>query len=247
MAEKIDGIFHETKQIEAGTMGTKRSHDASHDLHYYAKSNEKDEVILYYLKPDGSATALEVDKLPRAEFNKRFKPTPDEKFAPKSEEQKKKEEAEAKVAIAEKHVEKEEHNAAAFEYGQAIKKDGKNLKAHLGKGKAHMALGDVEKAKESFQNLSEIDSLYDKDNKHVFNEYGIQLRRGKMYDLAIDNYNKAIAIDPDDEALYFNAGRAYYEADMQKEAVEHLEKAMALKSDFEEARLLHAAISKKGV
>jgi tetratricopeptide (TPR) repeat protein len=242
--QKIDGIFHEVKQISAGTMGTARTHDAAHELHYYCKSNAKGEVVLYYLKPDGTATAIEMETVPRESFDARFKPTEAGKFGPKSDDDRKKEEAGKKVAMAEGHLERKEFNAAAFEFGQAIKKDDKNLRAHLGKGKAHLALGEHDKAKESFQNLAQIDTLYEEENKHLFNEYGIELRRGKMYELAIENYEKAISIDPTDEALYFNMARAYYEAGQPAEAGTFLKKALEIRPDFREAKLLHDAIAK---
>ncbi len=243
MAEEIDGIFHEVKQIEAGTMGTARKHATTHELHYYCKS-DGDEIVLYFLKPDGTKTAMEMNRISKETFYADFKPTPAERFEQKSEEQKKKEDAEAKVSTAEKHLEKEEYHAAAFEFGQAIKQDSKNLKAHLGKGKAHMELGETDKAKESFDKLSEIDELYTEENKHIFNEYGIELRRGKMYDTAIENYKKAISIDANDSALYFNISRAYLEKGEKEEGLINLRKALELKPDFKEAKMLFLATTK---
>jgi len=247
MADQIKGIYYESKAMEVGTMATKRVHEAEHDLHYYCKSNSKGGVTLYFLKADGAPTAIEAETIEREEFDRRFRDcsTHDCQLKPRSVEDKRKEAAEAKVSVGQCHLEKKEYHAAAFEFGHASKLDGKNLQAHLGKGKAHMGLGEVDQAKESFQKMSQIDTLYDLENKHIFNEYGIELRRGEMYDLAIENYQKAISIDPEDEALYFNIARAYKESDREAEAVKNLEKALSLKPDFREARMLRDAIVKK--
>lgn len=244
---EIKGIFFEHKQISAGTMGTSRVSNDSHELHYYLKSNPKGEVDVFYLKPDGEPTAIVMESVTMDEFKARFFDCSTHKceFQPKTEEEIIEEKANDRVSIAEQHLDKNEFHAAAFEFGQAVKVDEKNLKAHLGKGKAHMELGQVEEAKESFGKLSEIDSLYEKENKHLFNEYGIELRKGEMYDMAIENYQKAISIDPDDEALHFNVGRAYHEKGDLKEAIASLNKALSIDPDFKEAKMLLAAMTKQ--
>lgn len=245
--EKIDGIYYETKKIEAGTMATRRVSNEEQTIHYYSKSNDSGEIDLFLVKPDGSTTAIVLESIEPEEFHKRFKDCSTHKceFQPRTEEDIVKEKAEKSALIGEQHMEQKEFNAAAYEFGQAVKVDETNLKAHLGKGKAHMELGDVDQAKESFEKLSEIDSLYDEENKHIFNEYGIELRKGKMYDLAIENYQKALSIDKDDEALYFNIARAYHGKGEVEGATENLKKALEINPDFQEAKLLYNVLSKE--
>lgn len=244
--DKINGVYYERKKMEAGTMATKRTHDTPHDLHYFCKSTPEGEVALYFLRPTGQATSMIMDTISREAFDSKFKDCSTHKceLKPVSDEDKKKEAAEAKVSMGQHHLDKEEYNAAAFEFGQALRKDETNLKAHLGKGKAHLSLGDVEEAKKSFENMSKIDDLYEKDNKHIFNEYGIELRRGKMYDMAIENYKKAISIDDKDEALYFNMARAYQEKGETQDAIKNLDKALKIEPDFMEAKALQGALKK---
>lgn len=244
--ETINGVYYESKQIEAGTMGTRRTHEAAHDLHYYAKTNAQGDIDLLYLKPDGTPTAMVMETISVEDFKVRFKDCASHvcELKPKSEEDKKKEASLKKTAVGKLHLDKKEYNAAAFEFGQAIKVDAENLDAHLGKGKAHIGLGEVDKARETFANMSKIDSLYDKENKHLFNEYGIELRKGKMYDMAVENYKKAMEIDTDDEVLHFNLARAYQESGKLDDAVESLKKALSLKPDFNEAKLLLNAMTK---
>jgi len=242
MAENIDGIYHESKEIAAGTMGTARTHAGAHDLHYYCKSLDSGEIALFMLKPNGTRTNLELERVTPEEFDVRFKPTKEGHFAEPTKEDRAKAEAAKQVNVAQAHLEREEYNAAAFEFGQAIKKDKKNLHARLGKGKAHLQLGEHDKAKEAFEGLADIDELYEKENKHIFNEYGIELRKGELYDTAIENYNKAISLDPEDPALYFNLARAYKEKGETTEATKNLKKALELKPDFNEAKALLSSL-----
>ncbi len=245
--EPVSGVFYERKKLETGTMATRRIQKKPLDLHYFCKSTpEGNEVALYLLKPTGEPTSIVMETVSRETFDLRFKDCSTHKceLKPVSEEGRKKEAAEAKVGVGQRHLDHKEYHAAAFEFGQAVKYDDQNLKAHLGKGKAHMSLGEVDKARESFEKISKIDDLYETENKHIFNEYGIELRRGELYDLAIENYKKAISIDAEDEALYFNISRAYMENGRMEEAVGGLEKALSINPDFKEAKMLLDAIKK---
>src|SRR3989338_10431823 len=87
-----------------------------------------------------------------------------------------------------------------------------------------------------FLKVSQTEALFEEENKHVFNEFGIDLRKNGMYDEAIGNYEKAISIDPKDENLYYNLGRAYKETGDYKTAYEKVKKALELKPDFKEAQ-----------
>ena len=93
-----------------------------------------------------------------------------------------------------------------------------------------------EQAKQIFKKLSQTEALFEQENKHIFNEFGIDLRKNGMYDEAIGNYEKAISIDPKDENLYYNLGRAYKETGDYKTAYEKVKKALELKPDFKEAQ-----------
>lgn len=234
---KISGTYYERKILQMGTGGTHKVSTDHHDLHYFAKDNAKGEVDICYLKPDGSPSPIVAESITREEFAVRFKDcgTHECDLRKKTPEEKKAAAVEEKVRKGEGHLEKKEYNSATFEFGQALKADDKRLDAHLGKGQAHLALGEVDKAKEHFEKMASIDTLYNEDNKHTLNDLGITLRRGGMFEEAIRNYQKAAAMDPADEALHFNMGRAYKEWGKTAEAREALQKALAIKPDFKEA------------
>ncbi len=220
-----------------GTAGTHKVTSDHHDLHYFANNNAKGEVDICYLKPDGTPSAIVAESITGEDFAARFKDcsTHECDLRKKTPEEKKAAAVDEKVRKGEEHLEKKEYNSATFEFGQALKADDKRLDAHLGKGQAHLALGEEDKAKEHFEKMASIDTLYNENNKHTLNELGITLRKSGMFEEAIRNYQKASAMDPADEALNFNMGRAYKEWGKTAEAREALQKALAIKPDFQEA------------
>lgn len=236
-SEKISGIYYERKVLQMGTAGTHKVSTNQSDLHYFARDNAKGEVDICYLKPDKSPSPIVAESITREAFALRFKDcgTHECDLRQKTPEEKKTALAEEKVRKGEEHLEKKEYNSATFEFGQALKVDNKSLDAHLGKGQAHLALGEVDKAKEHFEKMAAIDTLYNEDNKHTLNELGITLRRSNMFEEAIRNYQKAAEMDPLDEALHFNIGRAYKEWGKTAESREALQKALTIKPDFKEA------------
>jgi len=144
--------------------------------------------------------------------------------------------AEKHVELGEAHYENRQFFSAEREFNKALDLNEKDLKANLGKGKSLYARGEKKEAKEIFNQISQMDDLYEKENKHIFNEFGIELRKRNLHDEAVSNYVKALAIDPEDPILYYNLGRVYYEKKDREESIEQLTKALALKEDFQEAR-----------
>ena len=192
---------------------------------------------MYYLKPDSTPTAIVVETVTKEDFEKRFQDCSTHacEFKKKTAEEKKDEAAQKKIQLGEKHMEKKEFNAATFEFGQALKVDNQNLNAHFGKGKAHMALGETDKAKEHFKEMAHNEDLYTEEHKHIFNELGITLRHNGMFEEAVSNYKKALDIDTNDEAIYFNMARAYKEWGKPSEALANIQKAIKLNPGFTEA------------
>jgi tetratricopeptide (TPR) repeat protein len=144
--------------------------------------------------------------------------------------------AEKHVDLGEEHYENRQFFSAEREFNKALALNEKDLKANLGKGKSLYARGEKKEAKKIFAQLSQMDDLYEKENKHIFNEFGIELRKRNLHDEAVSNYVKAIAIDPGDPVLFYNLGRVFYEKKDREESIEQLTKALTLKEDFKEAR-----------
>lgn len=154
--------------------------------------------------------------------------------------------AEEHVKNGEKHLEKREFYTAEREFDRALFFNQENLRANLGKGKTLFALGQKEEGRKVFEKLSQLDHLYESENKHIFNEFGIELRKRKLFEEAVSNYEKALAIDPEDAVLYYNLGRAWFEKGDPEAAGGHLQKALELKPDFQEAREFLVVVNEAG-
>ena len=143
---------------------------------------------------------------------------------------------EKRVQLGDKYFVEKKFFSAGNQYHKALALDENSLRANLGKGKALDARGQKKEAEKVFSTLSKNQALFENENKHIFNEVGIELRKRGMFEEAISNYLKAASIDPNDEALYYNLGRTYYEQGKQKEAIEQLKIALGKRPDFKDAK-----------
>jgi tetratricopeptide (TPR) repeat protein len=225
----VKEIYSQTKKINIGAGATAKVTEITNC--YQVVEEHENEVTLQLLdiddEPAGSTIAV-----PRDEFLREYVHRPDYL---KKEKKARAIKVERHVRTGDRHYEQNEFFSAEFEYGKALSLDQNHLRANLGKGKTLFALGEKEEAKRVFSRLSKLDALYEKENKHIFNEEGIELRQKGLYAEAIMNYRKAIAIDPHDEVLFFNLARAFFEQGDHREAVDYLKTALGIKPDFKEA------------
>jgi tetratricopeptide (TPR) repeat protein len=91
-------------------------------------------------------------------------------------------------------------------------------------------------------NLSLLNFLLKKHNRHTFNVVGIEIRKKGVIREAILNYLKAIAIDSKDEVLYCNLPRVYYGQGKHEKAIDQRKSALKLKSDLKAAQDLTSQI-----
>ena len=239
-----EGVYSKTSVITIGTASTSKKTKSIN--YYYVKPIDDKKVLVDLLNvnhdPIGIAEEVEID-----DFKKEYEFVGTLKAFKKSQEKldPKKIKAEEHVKRGEKHLQNKEYNSAEFEYGTALRYDEENLKAHHGMSKIYIETGQTDKAKEHLKKMGEIEALYDPVNKHIFNECAIDLRKQKMYNEAINNYKKAIEIDPNDEVLYYNMARAYFEKGEMENAMESLKKGIKICPDFTEAKKALEFIKKK--
>ncbi|MCD6571466.1 MAG: tetratricopeptide repeat protein, partial [Deltaproteobacteria bacterium] len=228
VSTNIDGIFYEETKLTLGTGSTQKTQMVKN----YCKASQVDKsaVEVIYLNQEGSPTGIKIE-MPIDEFLKKFVLDPNYKVKTKEERQ-----VDKHIALAEKHRQRKEPYSAEWEYTSALKLDEDNVRANFGIGTLYMEMGEQKKAKEVFQKLAKIDAIFDKENKHIFNEFGISLRKTHMFDEALSHYLKAIDISPDDENLHFNVARVYYEKGEINKAFEWLDKALEINPDFNEAK-----------
>lgn len=180
-----------------------------------------------------------VDQVPLEDFWSRFEHQPE--FVPKKLSLGQ-QHADRLAARAERHLANNEFLSAEFEFNKAIKLDEENVRANFGLGKTYLALGDPEKATQVFRKLSKVEAVLEPENKHIFNEFGIQLRKMGLYAEAARHYTRAINLAPRDENLWFNLGRALYEGGQRERGLGAIKKALEINPDLDEARKYLAVI-----
>lgn len=110
---------------------------------------------------------------------------------------------------------------------------------------ASLKRGDKLKARKLFEELAEIEGDFQVEHKHMFNEFGIGLRKNNMADVAVKHYNRAATLNPSDENIYHNLARAYYEMKDYDKALEALEKSLEINPGLRESELFYEFILRK--
>jgi tetratricopeptide (TPR) repeat protein len=233
----IRGIYFKINVSTIGTGATKQ--DVRAKIFCEARQIGDDRVEVRYLGFHGRPSGIQ-EFLKKEEFLRDFMYYANT-YPIGSREQKS---IERHMAMADEHLRRKEYFAAEYEYEKVLRLDEENARAYFGKGLALMERGDHEKARDIFTSLARIEALFLEENKHIFNEFGIRLRQLSLCDEAVSHYHKAMSISPDDEHLYFNLARAYFE----KQEIEQARKwaTIAIRSDpnFREARELLQKIDK---
>jgi tetratricopeptide (TPR) repeat protein len=150
-----------------------------------------------------------------------------------------------KLGQAEKHLAEDDLDGAEKEFCKALLLDEKNPKANIELGKIHLQKGDGKKLAQALRRILNIDALFQEHERHLFNEFGICLRKEKRFAEAISFYTKAVEHNDGDEHLHFNIARAKAESGDVDGAREHLERAMSLSPDFDEAGRFLAHLDRK--
>jgi len=239
MAEKVEidasykiGRCFEVKEAEPGAKG------GGETVHYYIELLDSGKISLEMVDEKGMPNGNLLEEISKKEFTQRFKTCSHHecKLQPRTLDEIKRKMADTRAELGKEHLANGELDKAEDKFNRALKFDEDNVKAKFGLGKTYLEQKKEKEAFEIFRELSKIDALFEKENKHTFNEFGIYLRKSGQIDLAIANYEKAILIDPEDEALYFNLGVAYMKMEDYQVAIEKMKEALKIDPDFEEAR-----------
>lgn len=140
------------------------------------------------------------------------------------------------IQKGERHREKGEVFSAEMEFGEALKVDEDNVRANFGLGLTYLDRGESHKANDIFERLVRLDAAFQPEHKHLFNDFGISLRKNKMLDQSLDYYRKAESLTDSDENLYYNIARAYFDKQAGNDCLEYLKKALAINPQLNEAR-----------
>lgn len=131
------------------------------------------------------------------------------------------------------HRENGETFAAEYEYSRALKLDTDNVRANFGIGLTYLERGDNAKAQDIFQRLVKLDAAFEPEHKHLFNDFGISLRKNKMLNESLEYYQRALELTKNDENLYMNMARVLLETRDMGGCVDNLLEALRLSPHHE--------------
>jgi len=226
----LECVCSRRSTVKVGTGTTLKKEDST--LYYYAKQIDDDLLAVQSLNshwaPAGPAQEVTMSELitqyqPEVDmFLKQVKPVM-QKIA-------------KAVAKGDRHRNNGEPFSAALEYNNALGLDEKNVRALFGLGLTYLQYNQHDKAKVVFEELIELDGFASAEFKHLFNQFGIELRKQDMTEQACRYYSRAIEVCKTDENLYFNLARAYFHGGLFSEAETTLEMCLFLNPAHEEAQ-----------
>ncbi len=239
--DKINGVFSTQVIQKVGTGTTVRK--TVKKTYWMVDETDAGEVEIQPLNsnyvPSGPKR-----KVTKDEFLEKFAPEPEfyiNTVYPKMREMN------MAVVTGEKHREKGENFSAELEFNHALNIDEENVRANFGLGLTYLERGDDSKANDIFQRLVKLEAAFESEHKHLFNEFGINLRKNKMYDQSVEYYQRALGLSTVDENLHYNIARAWFEKQNYAKVKEHLDEAMRLNPAFEEGKKFLDYLAKKNL
>lgn len=139
------------------------------------------------------------------------------------------------VRQGDRYRESGETFAAEYEYSRALKVDEDNVRANFGIGLTYLERGEASKAQDIFERLVKLDAAFEPQHKHLFNEFGINLRKNKMLAESREYYARALQLSPKDENLNMNMARVLLESKDMDGCVDYLLEALRLAPRHEQS------------
>ncbi len=239
--ERIQGAFSNQKTSKVGTGTTTRKITAN--IYVYAVEAADGRIEIQAVN-ESHVPAGPMTSITREELLADYLPEPEyyhKELYPRLLELNK------HLASGERHLKLGQPYTAELSFQKALNLDEQNIRANFGIGMVYLQRGETEKAGLVLKRLVDLEAAFETRHKHLFNEFGIQLRKSGMFHQALEYYARALEFGRDDEHLVFNIARAHLEANNLSAAREHLEKALAMNPQFGEARQWLDRLNKPGV
>ncbi len=213
---RVRGVFSAQEIRKVGTGTTTRK--SVQKIFWFVEQLDSKIVEIQPLNknyiPTGSKKTISVDELLKS-----YSPEPEFYFQsvfPKIQEMEK------QIDRGDEAKDKGELFSAEHAYDASLQLDENNIRANFGIGLTYLARGETDKADNIFERLVQLDAAFTEENKHLFNDFGINLRKCKMYEQAVAYYNRALELTQNDENLYINLARAYMELKNYGDCIEAL-------------------------
>jgi tetratricopeptide (TPR) repeat protein len=216
------------------------SREGERVLYYYAEKTPEEGIRLQALNAN-SVPSGERTPVAEAEFLEKYKPEP---LIYYNQVKPRLEELLGHLEKGEKHLEAGRLDKAEKDFKKALAYDADNLRAVFGLGNAYLTGGKLEEAREIFEKIMSLDLAFGQENKFLFNEFGIRMRKTGLLDMAKSYYEKALTVAEADENLLFNLGRVYFELGEFAAAIAAAQRALAVNPGFALAGKLERAAEK---
>lgn len=110
------------------------------------------------------------------------------------------------------------------------------LRADFATALAQLRRGDRDRAVRALERLAEAPGEFVPAHRHMFTDFGINLRKSKLPRIAIRHHLRALDLSPDDSHVHFNIARAYYDMGDMERAERHLRASLDLSPDLDPSR-----------
>ena len=227
---RIKGIFSSERIAKVGAGSTARK--TTQTMYWYAEEGEDGLIWVQPLNPNYIPSGPKQEIL-KEQFLEHYAPEPEFYTAKVYPSMRRLNQT---IAKAERYRGNGDCYSAEYEFGNALRVDEENIRANFGLGLTYLDRGETDKADNIFQRLVRMEGTFEAEHKHLFNDFGISLRKNGMYDQALEYYAKALGLSPADENLHYNMARAWFAKANIEKAVEHLHNALKLNEDFEVAQ-----------
>jgi len=104
---------------------------------------------------------------------------------------------------------------------------------------------DLQNALRALQAIAEVEEGIVPEHKYMFAEFGINLRKGKLPEIALAHAKRVLSLAPGDSHAHFNIARIYHALGKLDEAEQHLLSALEFSPHLECARDFLAHIGKE--
>ncbi|QJB54963.1 tetratricopeptide repeat protein [Pseudodesulfovibrio sp. zrk46] len=239
-AEKIKGIFSTQSVAKVGTGTTQRR--TIQKTYWSGEELDDGRIEVQPLNrnyiPSGPKRAID-----REEFLSKYSPEPEFYMSTVFPAIKQVDEA---IVRGEKHRERGAAYSAEFEFKQATAVDEENVRANFGLGLTYLDRGDQVKANDIFERIVDLEAAFEKEHKHLFNDFGINMRKNRMFEQALQYYLRAEELVADDEHLFHNIARCYYEKGDVQGCKKYLKKSLQVNPNLKESKMFWAYLKSKG-
>jgi tetratricopeptide (TPR) repeat protein len=237
----ISGVFSQVKSATIGAGTTVRKTEVV--TYFFAKEREDGVLEVQALGDNvvfGPVVTLGLD-----DFLGQYMPEPQMSLERARVEATRETEIHKALARGDKFQKQGKTFSAEFEYGKALALDEENVRANFGIGLCYIERGETEKAREVLGRLVRLEAAFQDEHKHLFNEFGISLRKSKMDAEALQYYSRAVELCPNDENLHYNMARASFDMGDTEAATLRLAHCLTLNPAHAEAKKFLDFIKRK--